>query len=201
MAGNHTHESELINTTRHAIPIEYLPRVELGQEEIADVLQNAAAKNEKYENGNLYSDGGVVLGENSSLSLWQKGAICEHAVAKHQGAQYDDTVFVDDVDDGSDLDLPEIGTTDVKGANASVSFDTLSLLVMEKDDPSDYADAYVLTQYNDDFSEVTLVGYATREDVLESEPVDWPPNKPDRPHDNHRIPADELRPIPLNGGE
>lgn len=110
------------------------------------------------------------------------GLMAEKAFTDAFGGEVD-VRLLSQGDKGHDFTLSDGTTVDVKGARRAHR-----LLV--KAGKKKYADIFVLAQYDDSTQTATLVGWTTKENVLEKEPRDSGFGIV-----NHEVPAKELYPM------
>lgn len=150
------------------VPVGMMPTVELSKEQVHQATQLAKDRNQSY----TAIDGGQLFGPNTSLTSHQVGILGELAVAVAYPAEIDKEQY-EFGDDGADLSIWG-NRVDVK-STATTAMTRPELLVRADRDVT--ADLYMLThlvEWGPNGAVVRLLGYTTRENVLQRTPRQHP---------------------------
>ena len=146
------------------VPLTDFPVVKLSDQQLREAKRIASRRSESYE----AIDGGRVHGNQTYQDAHLTGVVGELAVAQLYDGTIDRRVY-DHGDNGHDLVFGQT-TLDVKTTQTS-ALSRPDLIVPV--DPTPTADYYFLTHWLDDYH-VRILGYASRETILDREPRRFP---------------------------
>lgn len=133
-------------------------KIETTKEQRQRAESIAYARNKKEQKFGAMTYGG----KRSGIEAHLLGVIVELVVAEYFGVDVDTRVFNNSGDDGTDLVLPNYGRTQIKGT----TYWTKPWLRAEVEHDHVGIDTYFLAYVNPDISEVWLIGWLPRSEVI-----------------------------------